>query len=430
MRVLFYLVFFISLGRNLYANDDIFNQILEGNPEINKSYNEYLQVIDKSKQILSKYLPQISLNYKSYKTIIDDVSSGDDDNYTLDDYGVELNQVIYEYGVSKILESSKFKIAQYKNKFYANISNIFVNTVRLTLLIDTKYKELSFLEKNYEIISKLVDITTVKYNSGSVNSLDLLQAKTELMDAKNQIIQLKRDIRLLESDFFTLTSVPYAKFEIAEINLENDDFNSFWQEIKKKNYNILASSNQIKISKNSVDITKKDFMPQASVFMSSNKIKGGGSSSFNKDRNRTSNNIGFNISVPLYKGGYNVAKLSDNKHNFEILLKEDQNLHNNIKNEAVQVYENILINDELVNNQKLYLEFATSLVKIAETNYKYGRTDLINLLEAQREYNKASYELTNVINLGKYYNYKYLELTGDIISKFPKIDVASIYKNL
>ncbi|MBL6621774.1 MAG: TolC family protein [Rickettsiales bacterium] len=430
MRFLFYLIIICFFNFNICVADILFKDILIKNPSINKAYFQYQEVRDNSKQVLSSYLPDLTMNYQSYNTKLDNAGNGVDNNYNTDEIGVEMNQVLYQYGVTKILESAKFLKIEYKNLFFASISDVYIEAIRIICEIDSKEKELKFFEKNFNLINNIVDVTEVKFKSGSVNKIDFLQAKTELMNAKTKILQIKRDIRLLKSEFSKVTSIPYARYEIAELNIDIKDFSDLWNKILVSNFNIVASNYRLKASKNSITINKRNFMPEARLFANRKKVKGGYNFNSDDGDSDTTDNIGIKISIPLYKGGYNVAKLSQVKNIYEVNLREHQSLFNNYKNQAKEVFENLKINNELVENQKLYLEFATSLLEAAENNYKYGKTDLLNLLEAQREYNKASFELANVKNQGKYFSYRYLYLIGGLSSDFFKIDLASTFKNI
>ena len=406
MRFLFYIIIICFLNRNIYADDQLFNDIIVNNPSINKAYFQYQEVRDNSKQVLSSYLPDLKINYQSYNTKLNNASNNIDDKYSTDELAIEMNQVIYQYGVTKILESAKFRKIEFKNLFYASISDIFIEAIRIICEIDSKEKELKFFEKNFNLINNIVDVSEVKFKSGSVNKIDFLQAKTELMNAKTKILQIKKDIILLKSQFSEVTSLPYARYAISELNIDLKDFSHLWNKILVSNFNIVASNYRLKASKNSITINKRNFMPEARLFANRKKVKGGYNFNSDEGDSDTNDNLGFKISFPLYKGGYNIAKLSQVRNIYEINLREHQSLFNNYRNQAKEVFENLKINNELVENQELYLEYATSLLAAAENNYKYGKTDLLNLLEAQREYNKASFELANVKNQGKYFSYK------------------------
>ena len=78
--------------------------------------------------------------------------------------------------------------------------------------------------------------------------------------------------------------------------------------------------------------------------------------------------------------------------------------------------------------QKSYLKYTGKTLEVAESNYNYGKTDLLDLLRAQNLDLEAKYELVKAKNLLIISKYKYLQLKGGLLMDYFKIKLDSIAK--
>jgi len=285
---------------------------------------------------------------------------------------------------------------------------------------------LSYLEKNLKLLEEIQKIAKIRFKSGAVNKLDNLQAQTEYMRAKSEYLTVQKDLLANKANYKRISGVSYSDNNLKKPEEVILPLNEFQELATVNNFTLKRTKLDNKIAKNTHYMEHKQFAPEAEFFYDYNKTDGNYSYLTNSTSSNSSTTYGVSVTVPLFKSGANIASVAKAKRNYLMSSFNYQDEVAAVRSEAVDIWENINLANQIVETQSKYLEYSEQSLKAANSNYKYGKTDLLNLLEAQKLHVEAKYELTKAENNVKLYYYKYLHLIGKLSPEYFQIDLDSI----
>ncbi len=422
-------IFFFNFNNSTKA-EDIFAELVKNNSLIKQHYHNYLKVKSDAKQELANYLPEASLVYDQYKNKYAKTSSNLRNNYNVKNYNLVLKQKIYELGALKKLEATKLTKQRHRLLLDDLIASIFIEVITLLLEIDSKDDQLKFLQTRLKLLEEVKVITLVKFENGSATKLDYLQAETEYLKLKSDILTLEKDSKILKIKFKQIVGLEYQKYDFANHNITIPVYNVFYHNIMADNIalKIVQFNNQLLKLKS--EIAYKNISPDVNLYVDYDKSEGGFSYMNNSTASNSNIIYGISVNIPLFKSGGGLASIKSAKEEYIANSYLVEGYEKNLKFNAQSLWEEIAIVKELINTQVKYLEFTKKTLAAAETNYKFGKTDLLNLLEAQSLNLEAEYALVKAKNSLILSKFKYLQLGGKLTPNYFQIKLDSIYTKI
>lgn len=423
------LIFLSFLSISIKADDNkVFSETLKNNSLIKQYYYNYQQSKYNSKVELSEYLPEINATYNNYKNKYDKTSNNLEDSYAVKDYGLSIEQKIYELGAVKKLEAAKLKIRQIKLSLDNLISNLFLKVISLSLDIKLKESEYIFLKAKLELLEEVKITSKIKFENGSTTKLDFLQAQTEYLKLQSELIKNQKETKILKQNYFKITGISYLGADFTGNDIKIGSFENLQSEIKQNNLELKIFKLDNKIVKLKTDISYKNIAPSADLYIDYNRSNGG--FSYMNNSTDTNSNIiyGVKVTIPLFKSGGNVANIKSAKQEYTANSYYLEDKVKQLDHDVFTLWQEITFAKELIKTQKSYLKYTGKTLEVAESNYNYGKTDLLDLLRAQNLDLEAKYELVKAKNLLIISKYKYLQLKGELLMDYFKIKLDSISK--
>lgn len=254
------------------------------------------------------------------------------------------------------------------------------------------------IEKNIEVAQQRLTIIKTRKDIGLANNADVFQAEidvnTRLQDLKSQQLQLAQskvnllntlnlnpDSSLVINDSITINS----KLTLAQV-----------LEALQQNPEILTAKQQIAINELIEKETHALRMPtlraNAGINFNRNQANGG-QLLLNQNYGPF---IGVGLALPLYNGGVikkqeQVAKI--NIKNSEI---QQQQLLNNLQATAVRTFKNYSNNLDQLSLQQKNVALSNNLVNLTVQRFELQQATIIELREAQRSFEEASFRYINL----------------------------------
>ena len=422
-------IFFFNLNNSVKAAD-IFAELVKNNSLIKQYYHNYLKVKSDAKQELANYLPEASLVYDQYKNEYAKTSNNLKDNYNVKSYNLVLEQKIYELGALKKLAATKLTKQRHRLLLDDLIASIFIEVITLLLEIDAKDNQLKFLQVKLKLLEEIKVITLVKFENGSATKLDYLQAETEYLKLKSDILTSEKDSKILKTKFKQIVGLEYQQYDFANNNLTIPAYNVFHDNIMFDNIGLKIVQLNNQLLKLKSEIAYKNIAPDVNLYVNYDKSEGGFSYMNNSTASNSNIIYGISVNIPLFKSGGGVASIKSAKEEYIANSYLVENYEKNLKYNIQSLWEEIAIAKELINTQEKYLEFTKKTLAAAESNYKFGKTDLLNFLEAQSLNIEGEYALIKAKNSLILSKFKYLQLSGALIPNYFQIKLDSIYTKI
>jgi outer membrane protein TolC len=254
------------------------------------------------------------------------------------------------------------------------------------------------IEKNIEVAQQRLSIIKTRKDIGLANNADIFQAEidvnTRLQDLKAQQLQLAQSkVNLLN----VLNLNPDSSILIVDsISITSKLLLPQVLEALQQNPEMLTAKQQIIINELIEKETHALRMPtlRANAGLNFNRNQAnGGQLLLNQSFGPF---VGVGIALPLYNGGAikkqeQVAKL--NTKNSEV---QQLQLLNNLQTTAVRAFKSYTNNLDQLQLQQKNVALSNNLVQLTVARFEFQQATIIELREAQRSFEEASFRLINL----------------------------------
>lgn len=401
------------------------NHILKTNPSIKTNEQEYLLSLKNLDIASAAYYPMLNLyanagyakrNEKVHKV---ETRDGKGEKY---DASLVLTENIYNGGKDSntkkqqnhITNATAYKLIQNANELSYETSRAYLEYIRTKLMLEIAQDN---VKAHKEIYSLIKDRTSAGFaraseerQAGSRLALaqtNLLSAENDYEDAKNKFIRLYgSDVNI--DNFVMPTSSNILLNNLTKINEISTKCNP---SLKVEEENLSALGYAYKVSK-SAYLPKLDL--ELSAEYDNNKIF----KKMNQDEEDKQIGAFLRFSYNIFNKGQDKLNVQKNELNMQSgKLSYDEKLRELLESNS------FAFNSHNVSVQKLehlnsYVDYAKKTLLTYQDEFKLGKRDLINVLDAQSEYFNAAREMVNTKNNILLTEYKMINNMGVLSDNF------------
>lgn len=405
-----YLIIFygVVVHASYTTPSDAYKAAINNSTKILSSKYQYESKEEGLEEIYAKLYPQVDsyLSYGRNDYKINELQSRNkyDVKEESNDYGVTLNQVIYDPVLfSQIdVEESRLKVYSYdleisKQELASETLDSYMNA------LNSKNK-IALLKSNLDYVSQNLKMIEEKYSMNLVSKMDYLKVNVEYQKSK---IALKQEEKKFEVVFQKLKDITKLKdIEIPDINF-NSFTNTYVDNILNivnnnsnidKNFNILQSRVAVEMSTHDVKNAEAGHLPSLGFNASYTAYD-------TEDETVDYENYSkamLKLRIPIFQGGAVSSKIKSKQlakkaiqENLRTIEDETTlNLNENINNlkytvETIKMYKDALTSGEiyLESIQLAYDNGLKSIVELYDAKNK--------LFEIKYEYIKSIHEMSN-----------------------------------
>ncbi len=250
-------------------------------------------------------------------------------------------------------------------------------------------KEKVVLAKKYQsLLKNLVAVVKDTYQTGMINQNELLKVQVQYNDATLQVQKAESGLELSRMALCRVLGVDFStpieiNDSIGNVTSVVEDFS--YDAKDRIEYNLLQSN--VEMAKQNIKMVQGDYMPNAGVSLGYNYFSIALQDMDNYDTH------GFNamasIKIPITSFGERKGKVISAKADYNIKQYELQQAEEYLRLEIEQARLNYLDAKTRVEMTKKSLEQANENLRISQDNYNLGMETIVNLLEAQAEWQKT-----------------------------------------
>lgn len=249
-------------------------------------------------------------------------------------------------------------------------------------------REIDITKENMELLKFWESVARTKYQVALKEHPDIIKAQVELGILEDKLISYEDQVPALQARFRSVLNVPASvdiptpdSITVEEKSAHDDDYIS---KIKTNNPNLSAIQHMIEKEKHAVSLANKSSLPNFTFgvdYIETGEALNPSMDGSGKDPWIAS--VGINI--PLWFGKNNAKKneAKARQRSAEYLLEDKQN-------QLTAMAENIIFeHDDAVRKVQLYrdglIPKAEQSLNVNYTSYQAGKTDFLNVLDAQRQ---------------------------------------------
>ncbi len=305
-------------------------------------------------------------------------------------YGVNLQQPLYTggavwngYQISHLSHDiAEAQLETTVQTVLNNVTSAYYSALFAKSAVGVTEQALTSAQKNLDQVTKF-------YESGKSSKLDVLRAEVQVANFKPQLVSVKNQFRLAKSNLANLLGIDEDsdfKFRGELTYLQNDLLNSSLQELTRlaleNRAEIKMIENQKEIAERQVAINRSTLLPKIS-FSTSYQYQGMRDNlEFTGEDLNKSFNSSLSISIPLFNGFKNSAKLQQAKIGIKEVDHQQTALKNGIRLEVKSAYYKMKEAEEKVATQRKTIEQAQEALRLANLMYSEGASTQLDVLNA------------------------------------------------
>lgn len=319
-------------------------------------------------------------------------------------YALTLNQSLFNgFGTKAAYDAARDRLtaaeAVLKNQQQQTLLS--AANAYMSVLRDLKVLELNRFQ--VEVLNKQLEATNSRFTLGEVTRTDVSQAEARLAAARASMINAEGQLTTSRALFAQVIGLSPNNLQWPMIVPETP---STWQAVEadvlREHPQILASLAELNAAASDIKIARGEFMPDISATAALRRREGIGSFSGVSADTIDEQIVGVNLTVPLFRGGDNLAKHRSAKARRTQFEEALNNTQRQVRSELVDAYNAY----QTVRAQLKSLEEAVSANQLAlqgvENEASVGTRTVLDVLDARQELLQTQVDLTaastNVVN--------------------------------
>ncbi|MEA3289369.1 MAG: TolC family protein, partial [Campylobacterota bacterium] len=362
-----------------------------------------------------------------YKTAKTKARPGEDDepNKYFEDtsYNLTLRQNIYSGGATQTeIKAFEKKYEVSKNKYRLEITKEVGNAIKSYLDVLFNYKSLKVNIENMQRLKEVLEIVTIKYDSGAASIGDISSIKANVANAQSSLIKVQSKFN--ESlDFYKyivgesfVSTFPYQD----DFDTSIGDFEDIIEKAIQHNKNVQNYRLNIQAEKYKLQNAKAPFRPKVDFELSANRITDKEDYEYDEDAFKAQLSVTYNF-YNKGKDRNKFLKIHSNIRELEYRLEEEIR---KLKWNLSKLHTSVVSLINATKSTKEEVSASNEMVDAYWEAFKEGEQDLQVLLQAQRQLNGAQLELIKSKKSSFSDYFKILSHSGDILKYF-KLDIES-----
>ncbi|MBT3169581.1 MAG: TolC family protein [Candidatus Cloacimonetes bacterium] len=288
-------------------------------------------------------------------------------------------KMILGYQLAKLAkEQTIYNLQNKENDIAFQVASLYLNILKL--------QDLQILsEKSMRSSSLHLKQVEEKFSAGLMKKTDVLQWQVKLQNEKTALQEIENNIVTLISMWQNLigkNELP-AKIDVAKLNIQisAENIEEYLIKVKSQNPILQMLKTTNKMSKTAVKMAKGSFLPSLNLqfdyqIASADKID------LKLGNDDDSWNLMAMFSVPIFSGGTNFANLQSAKYEMKKAKLLSKSAEENLLIGAESAFRNLQTKVQMVNDNKVALNFAKENHKIINELFEQGMITNSEILDA------------------------------------------------
>lgn len=358
--------------------EDVVKMALCNNPETKIAWLTSLYQASQVGISESSYLPTITANGSTSDIGGNGPSTGNQQNIN-----IALSYLLYDFGKREAnVESAKQLLYAASSSENVTIQKVFLSSLQAYYTLFGTNASLEAMKEAERAALESFNAAKERYNIGTVNPTDKLQAQTAYSQAMLNRIRAEGSVENAKGDLANVLGMaPDTNLNLRAPSLDlppasfEKNIRTLMEEAQKIRPDLLAAQAKIKASESNVKAARADNMPSFSL--SSNLGHTDATTSYR------SSTIGLYVSIPIFNGYNTTYKVQAAQQQLKISESEYEKLTQDASLEVYKTYQSLVSETHAVRTSSDLVASASASVELAMGRYKAGVGNILDLLNAQ-----------------------------------------------
>lgn len=323
-------------------------------------------------------------------------------------YSLQLSQVLFNWQAFAAKKAATFEEDRAEAEYFGELAFILTEVADKYFEVLQSEDALESIASEMEAVRNQRDQIQSYYDLQLAQITDLYEAEAALAAVEAEQLLLQSELALTQEALRSVTGLNvgpiYQLRNDADIPLLVEDINYWVRQAQSGNHSIRAQEFAVKAADERVSERKGAYMPQVNLVLQRQDSDVGFD---NVPIARTDNTyIGVNVSIPLYAGGSNRARVSEARSQFRIA-------ENELRATQLQANERVRTAYLQVQSSELRTQAARRLVEstalsaeASQQGFELGTVTTVDVLNALRDQFQAERDLQRT----RYEHIRYLLL--------------------
>ncbi len=317
-----------------------------------------------------------------------------------DNYGLNTGVTLYSGGkLNKTIKQKQIENSAYSYDIEQSALDIEISVVQAYLQILYANESLEIAKKAVALSQTQVERGLQMYQAGSISKADLAQLQSQNAGDKHQLTQAKNSLssakltlkQLLELELEEEFDVVFTEFDDQQVLKIIPDLYSVYQAALNNLPQMKSSALSVESANMAISVAKASMLPtiSASASINTGTISSAGASYFEQLGNKINENIGLNLSIPIF----NNKQIRTNINKAELQSESAQLQDISLKKQLLSTIESL--HNDAVSAQSQYvsakeqLDAAKASFELVNEQFLAGLKNTIELITEQNNYTNA-----------------------------------------
>lgn len=381
----------------------VYQQARSSNPDLRSAQAIRDAAFEKIKESRSPLLPQLGLGgdysytsgYRDGGGIRSDVASG----------SLQLSQSLFDMSKWRTLTLQEKTAGIQDVSYQVSQQDLILNTATAYFKVLNAIDSLSYVEAQKQSIYRQLDQTTQRFNVGLVAITDVQNARSQYdtvlaseVSARNNLDNMIEALRQITGNSYqSLASLDIGHFTTTKPTA----IRSLLDNAEQHNLSLLSARLSKDLAREQIRFADTGYMPTLSLTASTNLANSdyhgrlAGTSASTTDNVSGSNQVGVNLSIPLYNGGVTVSQVKQAELNLVSASEKLESAHRATVQTVRSSFNNINASISSIEAYRQAVVSAQSSLDAMEAGYQVGTRTIVDVLDATTMLYNAKQELSN-----------------------------------
>jgi outer membrane protein len=426
LKKAFFTLFFISnvAFAGAYSLKDAVNSTLLNNEGIQVAKKRLEIAILEKPKAATEFLPSINvgLNKTFYNPDNPDTTVNYKSSYNSESFKLTIEQDIFTGGstIARIAAADA-KINSAYQEYNKALNEMILKTIQSYQSV-LMYRELVKVQQtNVNMAQKSVEKATITVKTGAETKTALFLAKANLASMKSNLEEYSVGKIQTESNFQYLAGeeAPKVMEQIDIVKYAKiKNFDEFTALVNTQNPDLIKAKNDLKASKQGINIAAAALLPRVNLFANAQKSKYSDKKIDTMNNSINGNTYGVGVSVPLlYKGGIQYLEISDAKKRSKVAEFGVRDTIYKIRSDTVSTWNKYISSDSIYKSSRVSEDNYYQTYISSQAEFDVGARTIMDVITVQKKYNESTLD-----RLQKEASYK-VSLFGiyNLIGNLPKV---------
>ncbi|RUO76921.1 outer membrane channel protein TolC [Idiomarina tyrosinivorans] len=361
----------------------------------------------------SAFWPQVtgSVGYnKSMRESVQANDSGQLFTYDLDstsfDYGVTLNQSVFDWGVWKNADIADKQAYQAEVNYRNAQQELMLRVVNAYFAVLQAKDDLAFAQAEKKAIARQLEQTKQRFSVGLTAITDVHEAQAQYdsavareIKAQNAVLVAREGLREItgqqHNDLATLDTKSFspAKPQPAEVQQ--------WVKIaEEKNLSLMAEKIGVEIAQQQIDLAQTGHYPTVSLQARYSASNSESTISIQNQEQTTdlptldTKSIGVQVDVPIFSGFRTSSEVEQARFNYVASSQQMTQVYRNVQRNVRSAYYDVVASLASINAFEQAVVSAESALKATQAGFEVGTRTIVDVLDSTRNLYNAKRNLS------------------------------------